>query len=324
MAPAFRNVDLTEINTDDLTCVVTYRPQIAALQRSIADAGVLTPLHVRALPGREPLQLVSGWKRLLACQQTGHATVPALVYDVGELSDEAALLLAVHDNLGCRAFNAVEKGRVLQRLRQRFHYADEELVKTWCPLLEVVPRLDVLDAYCALVTLDERLQDGVVAHTLPLEMALWIGRQEAADREVLLPLFADFKLSQNRAREFINLIDEICLRDGCSVAELWEALELADILNHSERPGPQRVEQLRRQLRAHRYPLFRAHEEQFETARRHLHLPSQISLQPPPYFDGSQYQVSFRFGTREALQTYAQKLLEASSNEALDVLLRLL
>lgn len=324
MAPVFRDVHLDEIDAADLTCVVTYRPHMAALQRSIAHAGVLTPLHLRGLAGCERLQLVSGWKRLLACQQTGHLRVPALVYDVGELSDESALLLAVHDNLGCRSLNAVEKGRVLQQLRQRFHHAVDELVKTWCPQLEIAPRVDALEAYCTLVTLDEALQEGVVDNTLPLETALWIGRQEAPDREVLLPLFAELKLGQNRAREFVSMTDEICLRDGCSVVQLWEELGLADILYDTALSGPQRVEHLRRQLRTRRYPMLRAHEEQFEMARRQLRLPSQISLQPPPYFDGSEYQVRFRFGSREALQTYAQKLLESASTEALEVLLRLL
>jgi hypothetical protein len=324
MAPAFRHVDLAEIDVDDLTCVVTYRPHMVALQRSIADAGVLTPLHLRALDGRERLQLVSGWKRLLACQQTGHMQVPALVYDVGELSDEAALLVAVHENLGCRALNAVEKGRVLHRLRERFHYPVDELVKTWCPRLEVAPRLDVLEAHCTLIGLDEALQDAVIAHTLPLEAALWIGRQEAVDREVLLPLFADLKLGQNRAREFVGLIDEICLRDQCGAVQLWEDLELADILRDAALSGPQRIEHLRRRLRTRRYPMFRAHEEQFEAARQALRLPSQISLQPPPYFDGSQYQVSFRFGSREELHAYAQKLLASAATEALEVLLKLL
>ncbi len=324
MAPAFRVVNLAEIDANDLACVVTYRPQMAALQRSIAAAGVLTPLHLRALDGREPLQLVSGWQRLLACQQTGRLQVPALVYAAGELSDEAALLLAVHDNLGCRPLNAVEKGRVLQRLRTRFGYRVDELVKTWCPRLEIALRPDALEAHCTLTTLDEALQDGVVANALSLETALWIGGQEAADRAVLLPLFADLKLGQNRAREFVNLIDEICLRDDCSVVQLWEELALAAILDRAELPGPQRIEQLQRQLRTRRYPMFRAHEAQFEAARRQLHLPLQISLQPPPYFDGSQYQVSFRFGSREELQAYAQRLLDAASTEALETLLRLL
>lgn len=324
MAPVFRDVDLTEIDADDVACVVTYHPDMSALQRSIAGAGVLTPLHLRALKGRDKLQLISGWKRVLACREAGHTHVPALIHEADELSNEAAFLLAVHENLGCRTFNAVEKGRVLQRLRQQFQYPVDELVKTWCPRLDVPPRLDAFGAHCTLITLNESLQDAVIAGNLPLETALWIGRQKGADREVLQSMFAQLKLGQNRIREFVTLIDEICLRDECGVVQLWEELDLAGVLSDPELSGSQCVEQLRRRLRTRRYPMFQAHEQAFEAARRELRLPSQISLQPPPYFDGSQYQVSFRFGTREELQAYAQKLLDAASAEALGTLLGLL
>ena len=324
MGAAFRHVDIAEIDADDLACVVTYRPQLTALQRSIADIGVLTPLHLRARRDRGQLQLVCGWKRLLACQQTGRRQLPALVYEADALTDEAALLLAAHDNLGCRALNAVEKGRLLSRLRDRFHYSVDELVKTWCPRLDLASRPDVVDAHCALTRLGEALQDAVLDGVLALDAALWMGRLEAPDREALLPLFTDLKLGQNRAREFVSLIDEICLRDDCRVAQLWEELALADMLRDPNLPGPQRIEHARRRLRERRYPKLRAHEEAFEAARRDLRLPSPISLQPPPYFDGSHYQVSFRFDSREALRAYAQKLLEASDAEALDALLKLL
>jgi hypothetical protein len=49
-----------------------------------------------------------------------------------------------------------------------------------------------------------------------------------------------------------------------------------------------------------------------------------VSLRPPPYFEGQQYQVSFAFRTRQELQQYAQRLLDAAGSTALDDLLALL
>ena len=57
---------------------------------------------------------------------------------------------------------------------------------------------------------------------------------------------------------------------------------------------------------------------------RRLRLPPQISLRPPPYFEGQQYQVTLSFGQRQELQQYAQRLLDAAQHEALDTLLELL
>ncbi len=324
MAPTFRHVACTEIALDDDTCIVTYRPQIQALAHSVARVGVLTPLHLRHVGDAPGLQIVSGAKRLQACQQAGQHHVPALVYSAEELSDEAAFLLAVHENLGCRGLNTVEKGRVLWRLQHRFRYPATTLIDVWCPLLELPPRAATLDAYCTLATLDEVLQAATVEGGLPLETALWIGRQTATDRQALLTLFTELKLGSNRAREFVTLIDDVCHRDGCAVAMLLRELGMAERLDDTSLSGPQKIEQMRHALRARRYPRLQAHERRFQEAVRQLRLPPQVSLQPPPYFDGHQYQVSFRFGTHEELQDYARRLLDAASAQALHELLTLL
>src|SRR5262245_42252216 len=158
MAPVFRQVALTEIALDDRTFIVTYRPEMHALQRSIARVGVLTPLHLRQPSDQVPLQVVCGSKRLLACHRTGHTSVPALVYGAAELSEPQAFLLALHDNLGCRLLNAIEKARILWRLRQDFHLQPATLMQEFCPLLDLPPRAETLHAYCTLATLEDTLQ----------------------------------------------------------------------------------------------------------------------------------------------------------------------
>ena len=84
MAPVFRHVPLTEIALEDRTFIVTYRPEMPALQRSVARVGVLTPLHLRQPSDQAPLQIVCGSKRLLACQHTGQTQVPALVHSAAK------------------------------------------------------------------------------------------------------------------------------------------------------------------------------------------------------------------------------------------------
>ena len=144
MAPVLHQVSLTEIALDDRTFIVTYRPEMQALQRSVAHVGVLTPLHLRQPSNQVPLQVVCGSKRLLACQQTGHTSVPALVYSASELSEPQAFLLALHDNLGCRLLNAVEKARILWRLRQDFHVQPATLLQEFCFLLDLLSRAETL------------------------------------------------------------------------------------------------------------------------------------------------------------------------------------
>jgi ParB family chromosome partitioning protein len=324
MAPSYRSIPLTEIALDDRTFIVTYRPEMQPLQRSVAQAGVLTPLHLRQGPGPAGFQVVCGTKRLQACQEVGLTTVPALVYSAAELADEQAFLLAVYDNIGCRRLNAVEKGRILLRLRDYFQYAPATLVQVFCPLLELPPRTATLDAYCTLATLDDALQAATVEESLPLDVALWIGRQVPEEHQTLLMLFTGLKLGSNRAREFATAIAETCQRDDCSAAALLQRLGVPAVLADPQLAGPQKIERVRHALHAARYPRFSAHEQRFQETVQRLRLPSQVSLKPPPYFEGQQYQVTFGFRTPQELRQYAQRLLAAASDAALDELLALL
>jgi len=324
MAPVFRRVALTEIALEESPFIVTYRPEMQALQRSVARVGVLTPLHLRQPSDQAPLQVVCGSKRLLACQESGHTSVPALLYSATELPVPQAFLLALYDNLGCRAFNAVEKARILWYLRHDLQYQPATLLQEFCPLLDLPPRADTLQAYWSLATLDEALQAAVVEGSLPLETALWIGARAAPDQQALLGLFTGLRVGSNRAREYAAYIDEICQRDACSPADLLQALGVPAVLADAQLAGPQKLDRVRRLLRQARYPQLSAYEQRFQAAARRLRLPPQINLRPPPYFEGQQYQVTLSFSQRQELQHYAQRLLDAAGHEALDELLRLL
>ena len=321
--PAFSHVPVTHIALDDEAFVVTYRPQMQRLLESVARMGVLTPLHLRRTDETAPLQLVAGSKRLRAARQAGQATVPALVHEADDLSAHQAFLLAVHDNLACRPFNAVEKARILRRLRHDFQVPDATLTDQVCPLLDLPPRAGTLRAYCTLATLDDALQAATVENALPVDVAVWVGGLDAADRQAVLPLFAGLQLGSNRAQECASYIDEVCQREACSADALVERLGIPALLANPQRSGPQKREAVRHALRQARYPQLTAHERRYREAVRRLHLPPAIALRPPPYFENRQYQVSFSFSQRQELRHAAQRLLDAADSDAMDDLLDL-
>ena len=318
--PAFGYIPVTDIAWDNGAFVVTYRPQMQRLLDSVARVGVLTPLHLRRTAESAPLKLVAGAKRLRAAKQIGRATVPALIHEASELSEQQAFLLAVHDNLACRPFNAVEKARILRRLRHDFQYPDAALTEQFCPLLDLPPRADTLHAYCTLATLDDALQAATVENALPVHVALWAGGLDTADRQAVLPLFAGLQLGSNRAQECAAYIDEVCQRDACSASALIERLGIPALLADPQRSGPQKREAVRHALRQARYPQLTAHEQRYREAVRRLRLPPAIALRPPPYFDNRQYQVSFSFSQRQELRHAAQRLLDAADSDAMDEL----
>ena len=79
--------------------------EMAQLMRSIADAGVLSPALARPLPDGG-YELISGHRRLAACQVLGVETMPVIVR---ELSDDEAVIAMVDANLQREAILPSEK-----------------------------------------------------------------------------------------------------------------------------------------------------------------------------------------------------------------------
>ena len=96
---------------------------IEALSRSLADAGVVQPLIVRALPdGR--YELIAGERRWRAAQHAGIETVPAVIRD----DDEAQRLqTALIENVAREDLSPVEEARACAALVEELGLSKEEL-----------------------------------------------------------------------------------------------------------------------------------------------------------------------------------------------------
>jgi len=89
---------------------------LATLAASIRERGVLQPIVVRPLGGGR-YEIIAGERRWRAAQTAGLSEVPALVHDV---EDEAALAIALIENIQREDLNAIEEARALKRLVDEF------------------------------------------------------------------------------------------------------------------------------------------------------------------------------------------------------------
>jgi ParB family chromosome partitioning protein len=105
-----------------------YQPRVdmrdetlGELAESIKAQGVVQPIVVRPLPrqdGEETrYEIVAGERRWRAAQMAGLHTVPAVVKDI---PDEAAVAVALIENIQRENLNALEEARSLQRLVDEF------------------------------------------------------------------------------------------------------------------------------------------------------------------------------------------------------------
>jgi ParB family chromosome partitioning protein len=93
------------------------------LAQSIKTHGVMQPIVVRPLDGGR-FEIVAGERRWRACQQAGLEKIPAMVR---ELPDEAAIAMALIENIQREDLNPVEEAMALQRLQQEFQLTQQQV-----------------------------------------------------------------------------------------------------------------------------------------------------------------------------------------------------
>ena len=93
-------------------------PELASLAESLNTYGVLQPLLVRPAPGPTPgYEIIAGERRWRAAQLAGLGEVPAVVR---EIPDEAAIAMALIENIQRENLNPLEEARALDRLIREF------------------------------------------------------------------------------------------------------------------------------------------------------------------------------------------------------------
>ena len=93
------------------------------LAQSIKAQGVMQPIVVRPIDkGR--YEIIAGERRWRASQQAGLDTIPAMVREV---PDEAAIAMALIENIQREDLNPIEEAAALQRLQQEFQLTQQQV-----------------------------------------------------------------------------------------------------------------------------------------------------------------------------------------------------
>jgi len=93
------------------------------LAQSIKNHGVMQPIVVRPVSGGR-FEIIAGERRWRASHQAGLEKVPALVREV---PDEAAIAMALIENIQREDLNPIEEAVALQRLQQEFQLTQQQV-----------------------------------------------------------------------------------------------------------------------------------------------------------------------------------------------------
>lgn len=99
---------------------------IEELADSIRQQGIMQPIVLRPLADGERYEIIAGERRWRASQKAGLSEIPALIKEV---PDEAAIAMALIENVQRENLNPMEESLALQRLKAEFKLTDEEVAK---------------------------------------------------------------------------------------------------------------------------------------------------------------------------------------------------
>lgn len=92
------------------------------LANSIKAQGVMQPIVVRSISSNK-YEIVAGERRWRACQLAGLDTIPVIIKEV---PDEAAVAMALIENIQRENLNPIEEAMALQRLIEEFELTQQE------------------------------------------------------------------------------------------------------------------------------------------------------------------------------------------------------
>lgn len=106
-----------------------HQEALEELAASIKAQGLMQPIVIRPLssnvPGKdERYEIIAGERRWRATQLAGFDTVPVIIRDV---PDDAAIAMALIENIQRENLNSMEEAQALHRLQQEFELTQQEV-----------------------------------------------------------------------------------------------------------------------------------------------------------------------------------------------------
>jgi len=276
--------------------VFNAAPRTAALVESISRVGINTPFAV--LKADDGCTLICGYARALAAKITGRRSVPAFVINAGQMTDEQLLNLSIEDNRFVRPFHYFDAARIFLAYRERCGFDDASLAREIAPRIGVPSGERVVAQYLSLNNLAEPLRRLLAEEGLSFAHALLLADFPAADAETLARLFLRISANANEAREIAEIVRDLGRIRKCAATGIIALPEIAQA----------RKEELRKKLRAMRYPALAAAAETFEKLVGELRLDTNVAVSHSPNFETDLLRINIAARSADELASVLAKL----------------
>lgn len=298
-----RTVALADIHPEVSPFRITTNDAVGDLADALNRVGLINPPILAY--SESGYVVVCGFRRILAARSLAWNTIPARILH-NPHDPLICAYLAISENSIERPLNLIETSRALSLLESCIPDTEERYKVAGSLGLPSSPSL--VQKIKPLCRLPRSLQDGLLSGKIALSSALMLSKLDSKTADVLLKLLSDLKLSVSNQKELIVTIQEIAILEDVSAERLIQSEEIQEIVNSAEMDTPSKAGLLRSHLKHRRFPHISSAMDSFETMKKRLSLGENVSLKPPPGFEGNHYSIAFSFSSLFELNQHKQTL----------------
>ena len=310
-------ISLSRISPDE-RFRITSETSAARLIPSVSTMGLMQPPLLLENTADESFTVVCGFRRIAACRELGWSQIGAGILDAGTPESEC-VKFAITDNSFQRPLNLIEMSRAFSMLSSIF--SDIQEMGKEAAALGLPENPAMIRKIQGICLLPEAIRSGILSETIPLPVALELGKFDADTALAFAHLFEMLKPSLNKEREIITLIKEIAAREDRSVPDIFEENRFREILGDKETDRNQKLREIRIYLRQRRFPAISRAEEIFEQNVKELGLGNTAKLIPPANFEGTEYTLNIVFRNLAELKAHHAMLDSLIQNPSLKKIL---
>lgn len=308
-------VDLRAISENPGPYCMSFGFDLQPLIRSIQVSGLVnSPIVTMEPDGR--VDVVVGYRRILALKQLQWEEVPCRDLSGAGLSPLQLLLFNLHDNLATRKFNEVEKGMILNRLIQ--HVPREEILRDYMRLLELPSHAPTLEIFLSLKRLDQAMKESLVYARISFQTIKAFMEMTPETRSILFQWMETLRFNSNHQGQFIAYTTDISIREKKKISQLLTEQQFLDLLDNKKLNNPQKIRRLLNILKLRCFPLLSGYEKIFQERVRSMKLPKGTRVYHPPFFEGSDYRFEIPFKSGKQLKKKIDTLKTVTGFESLD------
>ncbi|GAB4378218.1 MAG: hypothetical protein Kow0042_26700 [Calditrichia bacterium] len=235
----------------DLSFPFNYHIQLenTLLSQSIKKHGILQPIWI---VHRAPNHLIiDGHRRVQAALNLNFAEIPVQI--LPEEKFESLYTKALSINISTQPLSLIEKLRAFQIATQNFSENTQQEVRQ---ILNLTHHRDLNHILDDLNNIPPRLLKYLHELNVQMRMLTRLLRFSYTKYERWFDLFVNLRFKGNEMVTILEAIEDIFLRDCLEPDQCYQQLQIADILQ-SPRTPQQKIQEIKRKLNDHRYPLLR-------------------------------------------------------------------